>query len=87
MIRRGARSARARSRAAAATIWPPVPSPGVRFAEASALPVWRPLPINSVGDRVTNCLHSFALNGGFANNPANRELYVRSCVNNRPDTA
>jgi hypothetical protein len=57
----------------------------VRFAEASALPVWRPLPINSVGDHVTNCQHSFALNGGLANNPANRELYVRSCVNNRPD--
>jgi hypothetical protein len=49
------------------------------------LPVWRPLPINSVGDRVTNCQHSFALNGGVANNPANRQLYVRSCVNNRPD--
>jgi hypothetical protein len=34
---------------------------------------------------VTNCLHSFALNAGLANNPANRDLYVRSCVNNRSD--
>ena len=34
IIRRSARNARARSRAAAATIWPPVPSPSVRFAEA-----------------------------------------------------
>ena len=34
MIRRNARTACARFRAAAATIWPPVPSPSVRFAEA-----------------------------------------------------
>jgi hypothetical protein len=39
MIRRNARNACARFRAAAATIWPPVPSPSVRFAEAPALPV------------------------------------------------
>jgi len=34
---------------------------------------------------VTNCLHSFPLNARLANNPANRDLYVRSCVNNRPN--
>jgi hypothetical protein len=57
---------------------PPVSSPSVRFAKA---------PIrHSGGDRVTNSLHSFALNGGLANNRANGDFYVRSCVNNRPDT-
>jgi hypothetical protein len=34
---------------------------------------------------VTNCLHLFPLNARLANDPANRHLYVRSCVNNRPD--
>jgi hypothetical protein len=34
---------------------------------------------------VTNCLHSFALNGGLATNRTDRDFYVRSCVNNRPD--
>jgi hypothetical protein len=49
------------------------------------LPVQKPPPINSVGDRVANCLHSFALNGALANNRTNRDFYVRSCVNTRPD--
>jgi hypothetical protein len=47
-----------------------------------ALPVYKPPSINSVGDRVTNCLHSFPLNAGLGNNPTNRDLYVRSCVGN-----
>ena len=34
---------------------------------------------------MTNCLHLLPLNAGLGNNPANRDLYVRSCVNNRPD--
>jgi hypothetical protein len=34
-----------------------------------ALPVYKPWPINSVGDRIPNCLHSFPLNAGLGNNP------------------
>jgi hypothetical protein len=85
-IRRNARSARARSRAAAATICWRFPRRACDSRKLqSASPVWKPPPINSVGNRVTICLHSFALNGGRANNRANGDFYVRSCVNNRPD--
>jgi hypothetical protein len=49
------------------------------------LPVERLPPINSVGDRVTNCLRSFALNSRLSNDPANRDLDVGSCANNRSD--
>jgi hypothetical protein len=56
-----------------------------RACDSLKLPPCRSLPINSVGDRVTNCLRSFPLNAQLANNPANRDLYVRPCVNNRPD--
>ena len=78
---------RARSRAAAASICRRFPRQACDSRKLQpALPVWKPPPINSVGDRVTNSLHSFALNGGLANNRANGDFYVRSCVNNRPDT-
>ena len=43
---------------------------------------YQPPPINSVSDRVTQCLHTFPLNAGLGNNPTNRDFYVRSCVNN-----
>jgi hypothetical protein len=56
---------------------PPVPSPSPLPLQP-ALPVYKPPPINSVGDRVTNCLHSFPLNAGLGNNPTNRDFYVRS---------
>ncbi len=85
-IRRNARSARARSRAAAATICRRFPRRACDSRKLqSALPVQKPPPVNSVGDRVTNCLHSFARNGGRATNRTNGDFYVRSCVNNRPD--
>jgi hypothetical protein len=47
------------------------PSPGV----------YRPPPINSFSDRVTNCNHSFPLNAGIGNNPTDRSAYVRQCAN------
>jgi len=78
---------RARSRAAAASICRRFPRRACDSRKLQpALPVWKPPPINSVGDRVTNSLHSFALNGGLANNRTDRDFCVRSCVNNRPDT-
>lgn len=47
-----------------------------------ALPVHKPPPIKSVGDRVSNCLHSSPLNAGLGSNPTNRDFYVRSCASN-----
>jgi hypothetical protein len=43
--------------------------------------VYRPPPINSFSDRVTNCIHSFPLNAGIGNNPTERSAYVRQCAN------
>jgi hypothetical protein len=43
--------------------------------------VYKPPPINSFGDRVINCNHSFPLNAGIGNNPTDRSAYVRQCAN------
>lgn len=43
--------------------------------------VYRPPPINSFGDRVIGCNHSFPLNSGIGNNPTDRSAYVRQCAN------
>jgi hypothetical protein len=71
-------------RGSSTSIGPPVPSPGVPSAIAPqpSVGVYKPPPINSFGDRVTGCLHSFPLNAGLGNNPTNRDFYVRSCANN-----
>jgi hypothetical protein len=42
---------------------------------------YRPPPITTYGDRVTNCIHSFPLNAGIGNNPTNQQSYVRQCAN------
>jgi hypothetical protein len=76
----------ARSRGAAASICRRFPRRACDSRKLQpALPVWKPPPINSGGDRVTVCLDSFALNAGLATDRANHDFYVRSCVNNRPD--
>jgi hypothetical protein len=53
----------------AAALTRPVPTP------------YRPPPITTYGDRVTNCIHSFPLNAGIGNNPTNQQSYVRQCAN------
>jgi hypothetical protein len=65
------------------TYMPPVPAPGVPSAIAAqpSVGVYKPPPINSFSDRVSQCLHSFPLNAGRGNNPINRDFYVRSCAN------
>ena len=40
-----------------------------------------PPPLNSFGDRVTNCIHSAPLNAGVGNNPTDRQAYIRQCAN------
>ncbi len=32
-------------------------------------------------DKVTNCIHSYPLNAGIGNNPAERNAYIGQCVN------
>jgi hypothetical protein len=65
------------------TYMPPVPAPGVPSAIAPqpSMGVYKPPPINSFSDRVTQCRHSFPLNAGLGNNPTNRDFYVRCCAN------
>lgn len=63
-----------------------IPSTGLPRTEpvvvAPASPgVYRPPPVNSFSDRVTNCNHSFPLNAGIGNNPTDRSGYVRQCAN------
>jgi len=45
-----------------------------------ALPVCKPSPINSVGDRIPNCLRSFALNAGLGNNPTTNSRLLRALL-------
>ena len=59
IIRRNARDARARSHAAAATVCCRFPRSVRSLALQSRLPVYKPLPINSAGDRVADCLTRF----------------------------
>ena len=40
-----------------------------------------PPPLNSFGDRVTNCIHSAPLNLGVGNNPTDRQAHIRQCAN------
>jgi hypothetical protein len=62
---------------------PPIPSPNTgRATVAPATPgVYKPPPINSFGDRVTGCVHSYPLNAGIGNNPTDRQSYIRQCAN------
>jgi hypothetical protein len=60
-----------------------VPSPSAPSLPLEpALPVYKPSPINSVGDRVPSCLRSFAFNAGFGDNPTIAPSTCAPCVNN-----
>ena len=73
---------RARPRGSSTYIPPPVPSPDTPRAQVAPVPEpYRPPPINSFGDRVTNCIHSYPLNAGVGNNPTDRQMYIRQCAN------
>lgn len=64
---------------------PPVPSPSggpppPALLQPAPAPPQSP-PITTFSDRVTRCIHSFPLNAGVGNNPANLDAYVRHCAN------
>ena len=42
--------------------------------------LYRPPPVNTYSDRVTNCIHSFPLGAGIGNNPTDRQSYTRQCA-------
>lgn len=66
---------------------PPDPSPySSNRPPAAALTQPPPAPyqppkINTFGDRVTNCIHSYPLNAGIGNNPTDQQTYIRQCAN------
>ena len=65
---------------------PPVPSPGAgptpqQILGQQTVQPYKPPPINTFGDRVTNCIHSFPLNAGIGNNPRDQQAYIRQCAN------
>jgi hypothetical protein len=72
-------------RGSGAYVPPPVPSPGegppARALVRPAAAPYQPPPVNSFSDRVINCIHSYPLNAGIGNNPADRQSYVRQCAN------
>jgi hypothetical protein len=84
---KGAERARPRPRGSSgAYIPPPVPSPSASSLPAPVLVqpgpgVYQPPRINSFGDRVTDCIHSFPLNRGIGNNPTDQQAYIRQCAN------
>jgi hypothetical protein len=64
---------------------PPNPSPDAGpppavLVQPSVQP-YKPPPINTFGDRVTSCIHSFPLQGGVGNNPSDQQMYIRQCAN------
>ena len=72
-------------RGSGGTIPPPVPSPYVGPPSPVLLQPpptpYKPPPVNSFGDRVVNCIHSYPLNAGIGNNPTDRQTYIRQCAN------
>jgi hypothetical protein len=61
---------------------PPVPSPDTPRAQVAPTPEpYRPPRIESFGDRVTKCIHSYPLNAGVGNNPTDQQAYIRQCAN------
>ncbi len=58
----------------------PGPTPQQLLNQQTVQP-YKPPPINTFGDRVTNCIHSYPLNAGIGNNPRDRQSYVRQCAN------
>jgi len=69
------------------TLIPPVnPSPNAgptpqQLLNQPAPQVYKPPPINTFSDRVTNCIHSYPLNAGVGNNPRDQQSYIRQCAN------
>ena len=80
------RADRPRPRGSSTYIPPVNPSPNAgptpqQLLNQQAVQPYRPPPVNTFGDRVTNCTQSFPLNGGIGNNPRDQQSYIRQCAN------
>ena len=77
---------RVHGRVAAPVVVPP-PHTGLPDLPARQLlqgpppPVAAAPPQQTFSDKVTNCIHSYPLNAGIGNNPADRGAYIGQCVN------
>ena len=77
---------RVHGRVAAPVVVPP-PHTGLPDLPARQLLQPPPPPVAaapskpSFSDKVTNCIHSYPLNAGVGNNPAERNAYMGQCVN------
>jgi hypothetical protein len=56
------------------------PTPQEILNQRTAQP-YKPPPINTFSDRVSNCIHSYPLNAGIGNNPRDQQMYIRQCAN------
>ena len=77
---------RPRPRGSSTYVPPPVPSPGAgptpqQILGQQTVQPYKPPPITTFSDRVTNCIHSFPLNAGIGNNPRDQQAYIRQCAN------
>ena len=80
------RADRPRPRGSSTYIPPVNPSPNAgptpqQLLNQPAPQVYKPPPINTFSDRVTNCIHSYPLNAGVGNNPRDQQSYIRQCAN------
>lgn len=80
------RADRPRPRGSSTYIPPVNPSPNAGPTPQQLLnqpgpQVYKPPPINTFNDRVTNCIHSYPLNAGIGNNPRDQQSYIRQCAN------
>jgi len=80
------RADRPRPRGSSTYIPPVNPSPNAgptpqQILNQPAPQVYKPPPINTYNDRVTNCIHSYPLNAGVGNNPRDQQSYIRQCAN------
>ncbi len=42
---------------------------------------YKPPPIHTFGDRVTDAIHSYPLEKGIGNNPTDQQMYIRQRAN------
>jgi hypothetical protein len=77
---------RVHDRVAAPVVVPPphtgLPDlPSRQLLQGAPPPVYTAPSPPSLSDKVSNCIHSYPLNAGIGNNPADRNAYIGQCVN------
>ncbi len=81
------RADRPRPRGSSGAYIPPVnPSPNAgptpqQILNQQTVQPYKPPPINTFSDRVSNCIQSYPLNAGIGNNPRDQQSYIRQCAN------